>query len=277
MNILELNTVIGLGDLIFLKAQLDGAKDRFDEIRISYDNHILQMYRNNNPGYIKFLNDIGELFFKEHPYKLNIGQYPKQWPSDLCKRHNIPMILPKLQHLLCKGILLNIDREYIVITTKIRYISKSYYTSSINQMQFWHIMRQLSDRYKIVIMGEKVVEMNKEYTENGHNVVYSIYNDIMREIPNDRILDLTIPALGVTSPTLNQIQQDCLIMSEAKFVISFGIGGNLQLSVAVANTVNFRCGAYADTDMLYGESKTYDDSITTKDFNQFLSKLKSYI
>ena len=277
MNVLELNTVVGFGDLIFIKAQLDNVKDRFNEIRISYDLNVIRIYRNSNPEYLKFLNEIGELFFREYPYKLNIGQYLRQWPSDLFKNHNIPMIMPKLQHLLCKGLLLNLDKEYIVLTTKIRYINKDYFLKIIDRAQYWHIIRQLSEKYKIVVMGERIIEMNKEYSLHGEKAVYSIYNDIINNIPADRILDLTIPALGITGPDLKQIQQDCLIVSEAKFVISFGIGGNLQMSVAVANTINYRHGEYLDTDMLYGYNKIYDNSITTKDFNQFLNKLKSYI
>ena len=275
MRILEFNTVIGLGDLILSKAQLDNIKHNYDEIRLTFDPHTFKFYRDDNPEYQIFLNEIGELFFSEHPYKLNIGQFRVMWPSNLWKELGIPMVIPRLKNLLCKGNLINLNEEYIVITTKVRYLSRKYYNQNVYP-RFWGIINQLSKKYKVVVMGERNVEMGIEYQENGSDIVYSIYDDIMRNIPNDRILDLTIPALGITAPNLAKIQQDCLIMSEAKFVVSFGIGGNLQLSIATSNAINHRFGRYEEADMLYGEHTEFESSISTKILDHFLNRLKMY-
>src|SRR5208283_5410839 len=138
---------------------------------------------------------------------------------------------PELGHLLCKGQSLSIG-DYIVITTKVRTVPKSmFYPLSI---QLWATLQKLSEKYKFVILGEREVEARKEYIKYyENNTIFGIYDQIISNIPNDRIVDLTIPSLGNTPSNLKQIQQDCLIMKEAKFVITIGNGGNLGLSGAV--------------------------------------------
>lgn len=279
MNTIESNIVLGIGDLIYLRAMLYAEKHRFSQITLSFDNNILSLYRNND--YRRFLYEIGELFFSEPPFKLIApGQmYKLRWPPDFQKDYGVRMIIPKLKHLLCKGTLLNLGREYMVFTTKIRYVPRHQYNRHFDQ-HFWHLIRQLSEKYKVVVMGERAIEMNREYSErgNGSDNIYSIYNDIMKNIPLDRVLDLTIPALGITTPNLSQIQQDCLIMSEAKFVVSIGIGGNVLLSVASeANVVNYREDTVADADLLFGITKVWDNSISTKELHHFMGRLRTYL
>ena len=116
-----------------------------------------------------------------------------------------------------------------------------------------------------------------DYLTENVNDIYGIYEQIISNISNDRIVDLTVPALGIIVPNLEQIQQDCLIMKEAKCVITLGIGGNLLLSLSVANTIGFRNESS-------GVFTTVVDKITnplfptaflTKDWKLFLQRLES--
>jgi len=280
MKILETYTCIGLGDLICIKGQTDPFKHQFDQMKITYDPGIINVYKSGDTKYMNFLDEIGRLFFSEHPYVLvkdpsntksvNWGRIKGQ--QGLCRAYGIPLVKPNLKHLLCRGTVLNIDEEYIVITTKHRTFARSYFNKIGDR--FWGTMRKLADRYRIVILGEKVVEASKEYREHGIENTYGIYDDIIKNIPADRILDLTVPALGITCPNLQQIQQDCMTMNEAKFVVMLGIGGAFCMATAVANTIGHRNDGDGLADELYN-NREHPDAFITKNFDAFIHRLES--
>jgi hypothetical protein len=272
MRIYQTNIAQGIGDNIQARSFIDQVKDQYDRIFITHHAPIVQKEKNNSPEYWKFLHEIGELFFSEPPYIYNQGQYPFRDAGHLLRDFRVEPQKPQLKSYLCKGSALNLDQEYIVITTKIRYMERSLFNNISSQLM--EIIRQLSLKYKIVILGEKEVEMCPDYLSYGINKIYSIYNDIKSNITNN-ILDLTIPVLGITSPTISQIQQDCLIMNQAKFVITLGDGGNLYMAAATSNVIGFRSDNDPITDKIF--SKTYSDALVVKNFNDFADKLRSYI
>lgn len=271
----EISICIGLGDNIVIRGYLDTIKSKYEEIRISHHKPIIQNYRNNDPEYTKFLDQIGNLLFSEPPYIFDHGDYPHKSQFEIMQHFQIDPQKPNLSHLLCKGINLNISEPYIVITTKVRIMRQEiFFPLSID---LWKTLRKLSEKYKIVIMGEKVVEYGKEYLEreNVNNGIYSIYEQIISNLPQDRIIDLTVPALGITTPSLEKIQQDCLIMNQAKFVIVIGVGGNFCLSSAVANTIGFREDKEPHLDKVLAHN--YSDLFMTREWLQFMKKINCYL
>ena len=274
MRILETNVCIGLGDLICMKGQTNPFKNDFDQIKITPDPNVIREYRGGDVQYMKFINEVCALFFSEKPYILNAGNFPIKGMHGICREYNLPFVKPNLKYLLCKGDLLKLNEEYIVITTKIRTFSRKRWIEI--QPSIWKILTKLSEKYKIVILGEKIVEQSKEYKSMGHNNVYSIYEEIKINLPNDRILDLTIPALGITAPNLKQIQQDCLIMNGAKFVLLLGLGGAFCMANATSNTIGYRVDNEELANELY-DNKEYPDAFITKNFDAFISKMKEYL
>jgi len=276
MRIYQANIAQGIGDNIMSKSYADLAKNKYDQIYFTHHAPIVQKQKNNSPEYWKFLNELGELFFSEPPYIYNQGQFQFKSAEGLIDDLNIIPQKPELsvyKPLLCKGNSLNLEEEYIVITTKLRYFDKSIFYKLSSQL--WGTLKELSKKYKIVVLGERVVEMCQDYLDHGANQIYGIYEQIIANLPNDRILDLTVPALGITSPTLSQIQQDCLIMSEAKFVITLGIGGNFCMAMATSNMIGYRIDNEPIADTIF--RKTYTDAFVSKDWNIFLKTLMSYL
>jgi len=267
------NIPVGLGDIIYIKSQLDFFKDRFEEIHITFHEDLISYYRKGTK-YNIFLKEVGNLFFSEKPYILNDGYYPFRTQLQICTDYEMPPCKPELQHLLCKGVSLNLDSEYIVLTTKIRQLSRT----NFNDMSkdFWDKINQLSKKYKIVLLGERKVEVNKEYEYYTTEHIYSIYEDIMKNVQNEAIIDLTIPALGITVPSLTQIQQDCLIMKEAKFVVTIGIGGNFCMATAVANVIGYRNDDDEVADYCFS-NREYPNAMITKNYEYFMSILGKYI
>ena len=278
MKIYQANLSQGIGDNIMSKCYADQAftEGKVDKIYFTHHAPIVEKQKNNSPEYWKFLHELGNLFFTTHPYIYNNGQFPFKSAEGLIADFGIIPQKPQRSvyvPLLCKGNLLNLNQEYIVITTKLRYFERRIFNTLAPQL--WATINKLSNRYKIVVLGERTVEMCPDYLWHGANKIYGIYNEIMQNIPHDRMVDLTIPALGITAPTLSQIQQDCLIMSEAKFVITLGIGGNFCMAMAVSNMIGFRIDNEPISDAIF--SKSYPDATVVKDWNTFIRLLEGQL
>jgi hypothetical protein len=281
MPTISSNIPTSLGDIITIKAHLDAVKHNYQQINLTFHTALWPgalhtespQWGHNKILWNKYLNDIGQLFFSQPPYKVNVGQFPFRITEHLIRDFNLPPVKPDLGHLLCKGTPLSLDKEYIVITTKVRDIIKRNFLPQ--SIQLWEMLKKLSHKYKIVILGERIVEMRKEY-DPLKDRIFGIYEQIITNIASENILDLTVPALGETVSDLSKIQQDCLIMKNAKFVITLGNGGNFCLSSAVSNmTVSYRIDSLWLTDRIF--NKEYSNIITTKDWKYFIKTLEKYL
>jgi len=284
MKIIESNIPTALGDLIIIKSHLDAVKHEYDQIRLTFHTELFNIYLHtdhpswpeNKIKWFKFLDDIKQLFFSEPPFIMNDGEYPFRQTTQFLSDFGLRPTKVNLANLLCSGQSLNLDKEYIVLTTKVRYLDRNLFDSM--SPQFFELINQLSKKYKIVLLGERVVEANIDYMNWTNRQIYGIYPEIIANIQNkDAIVDLTLPALGETSPNLAQIQQDCLIMKEAKFVVTIGIGGNFCMSTSVSNmAIGIRSDNLELCDAVY-LNKEYPDAIITKDLGHFFKTMKGYL
>jgi hypothetical protein len=282
MTVLSIGGIpTSLGEVINYKYHLDLVKNNYRQIRLGFYMPLLQMGLNTNAPdwphkkrlWEKYLKDIGQLFFSEPPYVLenNSATFCGDIQGLLQKLHMQPT-KPYMPELLAKGTPLNIG-PYIVITTKARDVSRKNFLP--RSIKLWKVLSKLSEKYKIVILGEKLVEMRKEYLVLK-NDVFGIYEQIIANIPPDRILDLTVPALGETVADLKEIQQDCLIMRDAQLTISLGIGGNVCLSCASSKmAIGYRIDDHHIANLTYG--REYPNAIITKDWNYFIALLERYL
>jgi len=86
----------------------------------------------------------------------------------------------------------------------------------------------------VVILGERNLEYNIEYKTYGSDLAYTIYNDILENIPTNKIFDMTSEYIGTSAPSLKKIRQDCCILRDAKYSVTIGYGGPFCLSMATA-------------------------------------------
>ena len=274
MKKIDFTIAAGLGDNLVMRIFCDTVKHEYEEITFAHCQDILSAWRNNDPKYRDFLNETGNILFSEKPYKyVGIVKKPVSDTAGFLCRMSSPPKTPNLSHLLCKGVSLNLGEEYIVITTKIRAIPKRLFLSI--SIKFWEVLQELSKRYKIVVLGEREIEMSKENFYNK-DTLFGIYDQIIANIPDDRIVDLTVPALGITVPDWSKLYQDFLIMKEAKFVVTFGIGGNLWMAMSVANVIGFRNEIVNDGVTDIAVNPKYETAFLTKNWLEFLNKLKAY-
>lgn len=274
MSELKITVPIGVGDILYLKAMLDNVKSRYSTIKIKFHRELIKAHH-LDPAYDQFLDEIGALFFSEPPYALTDEPgIPFYGMVSICNDNKIAATKPNLAHLLCHGTPLDVEGGYIAMVTKTRYLDRNWLNDRV--MSFWEVMNELSQKYKIVILGERVVEPNADYVHHnsqGKEMIYSIYDSIIGNIPNDKIIDCSIPALGQTSPKLSQIKQDCLLMNQAKFVVTLGVGGGFCMATSVAKkVVGFRNDQDPLADTVF--SHEYPDAFVTKDWNSFIFHLR---
>jgi hypothetical protein len=287
MRVLDFGGIpTSLGEIIHFKFYLDKVKNQYDQIRLGFATGLWDdCLHTNAPDWQhkkilweKYLSDIGQLFFSEPPYVL---EAPTKWGGStdvLVRELGINPQKVEMGHLLCKGESLNLGNDYIVITTKIRAVKPDFFYNSSNEL--WDVLRQISKKYKIVILGERKVEVRKEYETNHAQgwepIPFGIYDDIISNLPGDCLIDRTVPALGETVSDLATIQQDCLIMKEAKFVVTLGIGGNFCLATSVSDmAIGFRGDNNPFADAIF--NREYSNAIISKDWNRFIAAIKVYV
>jgi hypothetical protein len=262
---MHITTAIGIGDLLYLKSSLDHIKSRHQEIKI-YPATGLIKWAQRNDDYANFINDLCQLLFSEPPYQLADTGPEFKSMVEVFGDHVMQVIKPTIPQL-CSGQSLEIE-PYLVITTKVRYFPKR------DLKPLWNILNQLP--YKIVILGEREVEMNHEYRNDNRNeaTVYSIYPELIQFLQADKCIDKTIPSLGITSPNISNYRQDCLIMSEAKAMITLGIGGNFTTGMAVSKKlIGFRPGLEYYADSIFVNEQV-ENSFVTKSWDRFLNEVK---
>lgn len=266
---------------------MDTVKDQYEKISLCFDNDTWMRYWDTEKPdwelqkiqWNQYMDDIGKLFFGQAPYAMTTDRTDHilyHTCNQLVSEQGIPPMVPQLGHLLCQGTPLNLNEEYIVVTTKARSIDMIQFNSILAQT-FVNELVRLARKYKIVILGEKIVEMRKEYRFEEHqNRIFSIYTRIMNSVPSDRIHDLTVPSLGNTAYNLKNIQQDCMVMKDAKFVVTFGCGGNFIMSLASSKlTIGYREDNFEWNRVLF-ENKVYPHAIVSNNWSYFIQILQRY-
>jgi len=128
----------------------------------------------------------------------------------------------------------NISNNTVVLLTKVRGCHYEKYNEIKND--FYKTIN--NGNKNIILLGEKEIELNPEYLLLTDQVVYSIYNDILHNVDNNKIIDLTIDKLGITSPSLKKLIDDISIIENNK-VISFGSSGIVSLCSLFTDVLSY--------------------------------------
>jgi hypothetical protein len=265
----------GIGDLIMIRGYLDSIKHQHHEIKVSPSREILRIWRPDDDKYPIFLEQLGKILFSDAPFKFEWGDFPYYDQPQLVKSFYINPRRFDLSHLLCKNPV-QMEEPYIIITTKVRFVFKQTLFPMLNQL--WQALQTASKKYKIVIMGEREVERSKEYQiDTNPQGVYSLYEQMVANLPADRIIDLTVPALGITPPNIIKLLSDCNIIRGAKCVVTVGVGGNFGLSLATAKcTLGYRNDEIQvdkNLDCVYDNKEFSDGTCITKNWSQFIERV----
>jgi hypothetical protein len=276
-RIFKCGVYLGCGSLALIKSILDNVRNRYDTIYIAPCPMCLDWVHPGDKVWKDFTDSLVRMYFSEPPYVITEKKdYPPGDMNFLLGRDKFPAVIAPLDKYLCEGKIPNKLKgiEYIVLMTKVRLYKKDLYAKAV-KMGLWKKLSALSKRYKIVILGEKQIEYNAEYMNQLDNV-YTIYDDIIKYIPKENIIDLSMPAWGKSAPSLSRLKKDMTIIAGAKYSISIGVGGNFVMSACVPSTVTVAVGMPTITDddlfskMVFDGKKFFPNLWVSRNIDQFM-------
>ena len=232
-NTIDVCLLAGIGDLIASKAMIF---ELADKINIKIDENCTN---DRGIGYMSFLEQFSPLLFCEP--KFTFKGFQKGGARSWTSFPNSPTRLP-IQKQFYENIQSPVLGKYICLTTKNRGVAEKIISRETPILL--EGLRKISNKVKIVLLGEKEIEQNGEVSVlKNMKIISNIYNDA-KEIPN--IIDLTVPKLGLTCPDLNTLQRDCACIANAVATVNIGLGGNTILSSSVGRTINIANGEVYD-------------------------------
>jgi hypothetical protein len=240
---LKISCPLGLGDIIMIHNILENEKHRFNRIHINPRWDIINACKNGSVEYKNFFTTLMSMLFTDSKYVLDDGEaYEYTGPFILANTYNVTR--PKLKEIFNYGKSC-LDYEYIVVCTKVRALGFNEWAAV--KTEFINILRRASKICKIVIVGEREIEMNSEYVALPDALKpYSIYNDLLGLLPDVEFVDMTVPKLGIIVPDIENIKRDCSVMSGSKATFVFGIGGIFWLAAGASSrmiALCSKCGA----------------------------------
>lgn len=266
-------TAVGIGDLLRIRSIFDDKKTEYSHICISPSYDVIERYRDDGEKYRKFIKRFMTDLFKLPYYRVIYGQY------SLCKipdkiiedEHFIP-VKPDLQHIMCAG--KRFDGDYITILTKVRGIDHEDYLN--HKESFFSALRSVPNHIKVMVLGEQRLEQTKEYIDLPGKV-YSIYEDIIQNVPN--AIDKTFPySSGDRTPDLDNIKQTCMYMRDAICNFSIGVGGLFCMALSVGKIsawVPKGSESSAEYSMEYFYNNTIDGICISPDPQDLIEKIYS--
>lgn len=236
MKNIKIKTSCGIGDLLHLKQLLDDCKHNYSNIDIGLDHNIIRTHKPNYDEYFSFINLLFLKLFSEYPYNIKYNIDCQTYnPISFSENYSICPAIPNLESYLCQSNVEYMEKDYIVVLTKIRGFDYANYLEI--KKQFIDLLNKISIKNKIILVGERLIGMNPEYLIHGKNKIYSLYEDLKNNV--NYYEDKTIEELGSTSPNIQKFYDDCTLLNKAKNVICLGSGGNVSMAMATSNIVNF--------------------------------------
>lgn len=162
------------------------------------------------------------------------------------------------------------DNSAIILNTKAQLLDRGIFNNIKNP--FFNLLNMSNKKF--IIVGEREVEYGKLYNPaHSKNITYSIYPDIIQNIDADKIIDLSLPKLGVTAPNWDKLLNDLHTIKNHN-VIQFGCGGSLYLYECITNVITYNVPQSATPRFVDPDCKIYFDNpqIFLKKVEEFLNK-----
>jgi len=271
-NMLRLKPNLGLGDLLIYLSYIRQHYQDYDKFQIVFDFEKLLYWRNDSQRITDFTKDLVSIWFNDP--KIEIVNHLDE--SDYTDRLEL---YSNVKHEYLRPAKLSnvLDQPYICIGTKVRLEDYYYYLSYKDK--FLDALTILSVKYKIVIMGEREIENNKEI-EDIHQLnsgLFLIYNDIINKIDKNNLIDLTREEI-LHDNNVADFYKDVLIMKNSEFTTFIGGGGFHLIAMSFAlKVIGYRSYGSADADnYLSGKLINDENLFLTNDIDVYIEKLKNY-
>jgi hypothetical protein len=260
---------LGIGDLIFFCGSILAEHKENESVEYFLSKDVLRLYRENNIEYEKFCHEYIKYFLPNHNLIVlnNESETNYVWTVDYLRDNKIlnsNSVVDSIKEKLTNSKnTLNQD-NYIVIFTKSRDLDLGVFSKV--STNFFSSINNFDG--KIILLGEREVKYTGEYAIHGRNKIYSIYNDCIKYINQDKIIDLTTQNYSFSDFSLNKILQDCKIISDSFKTYIFGGGGFFCLSIFTDKLVSLTNDTYKNAFHTERNKNLFSD---VEQFKSFIS------
>jgi hypothetical protein len=268
---------LGIGDILFARGVLDRQSKTFDKVYISPDYNVYNDTRQPTKKETDFTNKLLELIFQPPYYHLEterIEEYPHRFCQTFSTLDNFPLVVPQLSDVLCEGKPLDIG-PYITISTRVREVPITEYEEKVKK-QFLKKVLELSETYKIVILGERELSEYKEH-EILAGQVFTLYKDLIETLPKNRVVDLSFKNVKtIRENRMKRFKQECLYMRDAEWNIVVGNGGNSCIAASIGNAMGYFSPSNPHGDYynrMFGSKQKHTSVYYSSDVDKFIKKL----
>ena len=122
---------------------------------------------------------------------------------------------------------------------------------------------------KIILIGEKTVKYSGEYAILGKNKVYSLYDEYVKNISTDKIIDLTNDDYSPNNISLENIINDLTLISNSKSMIMIGCGGFFCTSLFTDKLLSINDGT------IFSQFSVESNKQVFYDINLFLTAIQN--
>lgn len=259
---------IGLGDLTFFCGEMMCKLSNEDILEIKIDESTLINYRNGSSLYKKFCFDYIKYILSDYNV-LECQTEPEiGWTISLDfvdRMLKQPEIKKKFQEKFSSGIVDTKYQKHIILFTKVRDYPKSEF-DKFSEKLFNHL--NLLDS-KIVLIGEKNICYQGENGILGKEIVYSLYDEYIKNITNEKIIDLTKKDYSPDSISLKSIIDDLTLISHSKKIIMIGGGGFFCTSLLTDKLLSIT------TQNNFSKFNLVSNQYVFEDYEKFLEMVKN--
>ena len=156
--------------------------------------------------------------------------------------------------------------NFLSAPTTLKYLKIPYENLYFSE-KFFNYINSLDT--KIILIGEKTVKYSGEYAILGKNIVYSLYDEYVKNIPTDKIIDLTNDDYSPNNISLENIINDLTLISNSKSMIMIGCGGFFCTSLFTDKLLSINDGT------VFSQFRVESNKQVFNDINLFLTAIQN--
>jgi hypothetical protein len=221
---------IGIGDLTFFCGEMLLRLNKEDILEIQISQNSLNLYRDGSESYKKFCVEYVKFILSDFVVLECETKIERTW--EVNRDYIDKMLIDDRVKDIFKEKFSNdsINDEYknhVVLFTK----SRNFHLSNFQQHSEFFFNTLNSIDSKIILLGEKNVNYTGEYSIIGNEMVYSLYDEYIKNIDKNKIIDLTKDDYSSEGINLENIINDLTLILNSKKIIMMGGGGFFCMSL----------------------------------------------
>lgn len=259
---------IGIGDLTFFCGEMLLRLTKDDVLMIRIDEFTLNTYREGSELYKKFCIDYIKFILSDYNVSECQSETDRTWGINydyVGRMLGEPEIKDVFRKKFLSGVVNDSHKGHLILFTKVRAYDETNFKSFSEK--FFNYINSLDT--KIILIGEKTVKYSGEYAILGKNKVYSLYDEYVKNISTDKIIDLTNDDYSPNNISLENIINDLTLISNSKSMIMIGCGGFFCTSLFTDKLLSINDGT------VFSQFRVESNKQVFNDINLFLTAIQN--